>query len=130
LNAQGVDLASAAVQGRYISLDPEEVLSQFMVNDLPDEARFFKIACDLIMSAAKAARGKHPRVSICAECAPALCAQGKEDAAILLEQFCNEIVKTYEVDILCGYDLECFERQSYASCHKKICAEHSIVRSR
>jgi hypothetical protein len=31
-----------------------------MVNDLPDPARFLKVARDLVAAAAKAAKGEHP----------------------------------------------------------------------
>ena len=31
-----------------------------MVNDQPDPVRFLKVACDLIVAAAKAAKGEHP----------------------------------------------------------------------
>src|SRR5271169_6297452 len=46
LQAHGVDSAAAIEQGRYIPLDVAETLSTFMVNDLPDPVRFFKIAGD------------------------------------------------------------------------------------
>jgi hypothetical protein len=129
LQAQSVDNATAIEQGRYVSLDTEEMLSTFMVNDLPDPVRFFKIVGDLIMAAGKAAKGNFSHVSACAECAPALCAQGKADAAIQLEHFCNELVKTHGMDILCGYVLEGFEYKPKSLIYERICAEHTTVRS-
>ena len=81
------------------------------------------------MAAAKAARGKHPHVSVCGGCAPALYAQGKPEAAIQLEHFCNELVKTYGLDILCGYVLEGFEYKPKSPIYERICAEHTTVRS-
>jgi len=72
LQAQGVDIASATEQGSLISLDVAETLSAFMVNDLPDPVRFSKVAGDLIVAAAKAAKAEHPRVAACGECAPTL----------------------------------------------------------
>jgi DNA-binding NarL/FixJ family response regulator len=128
LQAQGVDVATAIEEGRFISLDAAEMLSTFMVNDLPDPVRLFKVAGELLAGAARAAKGDHPRISVCAECAPYLCAQGKADAAIQLEHLCNEITKTYEVDILCGYMLESFQRESHIHIYERICAEHSAVR--
>jgi len=129
LQALGVDVASAIGQGRYVSLDVDETLSTFMVNDLPDPDRFFKVAGNLISSAAKAAKGENPRVSGCGECAPTLFAQGKVDAAIRLEHFWDEIAKIYAVDILCGYILDTNDRQAKGKFYDKICAEHSAVRS-
>jgi len=127
LQAHGVDSAAAIEQGRYIPLDVAETLSTFMVNDLPDPVRFFKIAGDLIVEAAKAAKGKHPRVAACGECAPALWAQGKADAAIQLERLWDRIAKTHDVDILCGYVLNSFQHEQESHIYERICAEHSAV---
>ena len=81
------------LQGRYISLDAADMLSTFMVNDLPDSARFLEAAANLITAAAKAAKGEHPRVAVCGECEPPLWALGKGEAAIRLEQLWNEIAE-------------------------------------
>ena len=56
-------------------------------------------------------------------------AQGKGDAAILLEHLWDEIAKTYEVDILCGYVLTRFQREQESRIYERICAEHSAVLS-
>jgi DNA-binding NarL/FixJ family response regulator len=129
LRAGGVDIDTAIGLGRYISLDVAETLSTFMVNDQPDPVRFFKAAGDLIVATAKAAKGKHSRISACGECAPTLCAQGKPEAAIQLERFWDEIARTYDVDILCGYVLGTLDRQPESHIYERICAEHSAVRS-
>ncbi|HEY2645506.1 MAG TPA: response regulator [Candidatus Acidoferrales bacterium] len=127
LQGKGFDIASAIREGRYIPLDAEEILSTFMVNDLPDPCRFFKIAGDVVQSAANAARGKYPRVLICGECAPALCVQGKPEAAIQLEHLCTELVKTYDLEIVCGYVMEGFDHDSKSRIFERICAEHTSV---
>ncbi len=129
LQAQGVDVATAIEEGRYISLDVAEALSTFMVKDLPDPVRFFKVAGDLMVAAAKAAKGKHSRIWACGECAPTLYAQGKADAAIQLEHLWDEVAKIYAVDILCGYLLDPVDRQPNSKNYERICSEHSAVRS-
>ena len=128
LQAHGVDSAGATEQGRYIPLDAAETLSTFMVNDLPDPGRFFKVGRDLIADAAKAAKGKHPRVAACGECAPILWAQGKPEAAIQLEHLWDEIAKTHDMDILCGYVMKSFEHELESHIYERVCAEHSAVR--
>jgi DNA-binding NarL/FixJ family response regulator len=127
LQAHGVDSATATEQGRYVPLNAAEALSTFMVNDLPDRGRFFKVGGDLISSAANAAKGEHPRVAACGECAPILWAQGKPDAAIQLEHLWDEIANTHNVDILCGYVIESFEDEAERHIYRRICAEHSAV---
>ena len=130
LQERGRDLAAALEQGGYIPLDVADTLSTFMVNDLPDPVRFLKIAGDLVAAAAKAAKGERPRVAACGECAPILWAQGRADGAIQVEHLWDEIAKTYDVDILCGYVLTNFQRENEKHIYEGICAEHSAVHSR
>jgi hypothetical protein len=127
LQARGLNIGAAISQGSYIPLDVADALSTFMVNDLPDPVRFMKVAGDLMVAAAKAAKGKRPRVAACGECAPILWAQGKADAAIRLEHLWDDVAKTYNVDILCGYVMKSFQREQEGHIYEKICTEHSVV---
>ena len=68
LKTQGVNVDAATQQGTYIQLDVAKTLSTFMVNDMPDTARFFEIVGGVIQAAAKAAKGEHSRVVACGEC--------------------------------------------------------------
>jgi DNA-binding NarL/FixJ family response regulator len=129
LQADGLDIRAAINQGRYFALDAAETLSTFMVNDLPDPVRFLKIASKLIVKASKAAKGEHPRVAACGECAPLLWAEGKADAAIQLEHLWDEIAKRYDVAILCGYVLKSFQHKPENHVYERICAQHSEVSS-
>ena len=129
LQEHGVDTAAAIEQGRYISLDVADTLSTFMVSDLPDPVRFLKVAGDLVMEVAKAANGEPPRVAACGECAPILWEQGMADAAVQVEHLWDEIARTHEVDILCGYVLNSFQREQESPIYERICAEHSAVSS-
>jgi DNA-binding NarL/FixJ family response regulator len=127
LQVHGVDVFAAIAKGSYIPLDVADTLSTFMVNDRPDPVRFLKIAGDLVAAAAKAANGERPRVAACGECAPILWAQGRADAAIQLEHLWDEIAKTCDVDILCGYVLSSCQREQESHIYERICAEHSAV---
>jgi DNA-binding NarL/FixJ family response regulator len=129
LREHGVDILAAVEQGRYVSVDVAEVLSTFMVNDQPDPGRFLQAASNLIAAAAKASRGDRPRVAVCGECAPTLWEQGKADAAIEVERLLEQIVKSRNVDILCGYVLSSFQREQQREIYERICAKHSAVSS-
>jgi len=130
LQAHGLDIGAAIEQGRYIPLDAAETLSTFMINDQPDPVRFMKVIGDLVVTAAKAAKGEHSRVAACGECAPLLWAQRNAEAAIRVEDLWNEIAKAYYVDILCGYPLGSFHAEQDSRIFQRICAEHSAVHSR
>ena len=129
LLVRGIDAAAAMEQGLYLALDVYDALSTFMVNDLPDSARFLKVFGDLLSSAAEAAKAKHPRVAACGEFAPTLWAEGKIEAAIQVEHLTDEVAKTREVDILCGYVVTSLRREQESHTYEKICAEHSAVRA-
>jgi DNA-binding NarL/FixJ family response regulator len=127
LLARGVDGVAAMEQGLYLSLDVDEALATFMVGDQPDPARFLKIFGDVLSSAAEMAIGEHPQVLACGEFAPILWARGKAEAAVQVEHLTDEVAKTSNVDILCGYVLDSFQRQQESDIYQKICAEHSAV---
>jgi DNA-binding NarL/FixJ family response regulator len=127
LQAYGLDIGAAIEQGRYIALDAADTLSTFMVNDLPDPVRFLKLLGNLIGTAAEAAKGEQARVAFFGECVHLLCAQGNAEAAIRVEKLINQLVKTYDVDILCGYSLGSVQGGMDTQIFQRICAEHSAV---
>jgi len=129
LKTQGLDVEAATQQGTYIHLDVDKALSAFMVNDIPDAARFFEIVGGVVEAAAKAAKGEHSCVVICGECSPTLWAEGKAGAAICVEQLFNQVGKTFGLDILCGYALSSFHNEEDEHVFQSICAEHSAVYS-
>jgi DNA-binding NarL/FixJ family response regulator len=129
LKAQGLDVDAATQQGTYIQLEVSKILSTFMVNGMPDSARFFPVVGALIETAAKAARQQHHGVVACGEGTSVLRAEGNADAAIRLEQLWDEAGKTFGVDILCGYALSSFHGEEDEHVFQSICAEHSAVYS-
>lgn len=102
LQAHGLDLLTAIEQHRLVALDAAATLSSVMVNGEIDRESFLGVASDLIVAAGRAANREHSRVAIFGECDPPLWAIAAE-AAIQVEQFWNEIVKKYDVDIFCAY---------------------------
>jgi DNA-binding NarL/FixJ family response regulator len=129
LLARGTDSAAGMEQGLYLSVDVHQALSTFMVNDLPDPTRFLKVFGDLVSSAARATKAEHARVAACGEFSPTLWAQGKADAAIQVEHLTDELARTRNVDILCGYVLNNTQREQERHMYERICAEHSAVHS-
>jgi len=120
LQARGWDMAAALQLGTYVSLDVSDALSRFMVHDWPDATRLSQLACDLIKQAAKASGRAHPRVAACGECAPTLWAQGKAEAAIQVEHLWDEIARSHEIDILCGYSATEFQRAGNQHIYERI----------
>lgn len=127
LQANGRDMATAIQEGTYISLDADDMLSEVMVNDWPDSTRFLKVTSDLILRAAKAAKGKHFRVAACGECARSLIVQGKPEAAIQLEHLWDKMARSHYIDILCGYLLHDFQTEESSPIFERICVPHSAA---
>jgi DNA-binding NarL/FixJ family response regulator len=130
LQAYGLDVGAAIEQGRYIALDAGDALSTFMINGMPDPARFLSLFGNLIVTAGHAAKGEPARVAVFGEGVNLLWAQGKVEAAIRVESLTNQIPKTYEVDILCGYSVGSVQGGMETHIFQEICAEHSAVYSR
>jgi KaiC/GvpD/RAD55 family RecA-like ATPase len=130
LQAYGLDIGTAIEQGRYIALDAADTLSTFMLNAMPDLVRFLKLFGDLVVTASKAAKADQARVVIFGEMCHLLWAQGNAEAAIQVEKLGNQLAKTYDVDILCGYSLSSVQGGMDSGVFERICAEHSAVYSR
>ena len=130
LQVYGVDTAAVIEQGRYISLDAAETLSMFMLNGMPDSVRFLRVLGKLIATAAESAKGEEARVAVFGECAHLLWAQGNAEAALRVEKLGNQLTKTFDVNILCGYSLGSVQGGMDNQIFQRICAEHSAVHSR
>jgi DNA-binding NarL/FixJ family response regulator len=123
LQAHGVDIATATEQGRYIPLDAADTLSTFMEGAGPNRERFLSTFGALIRYA-ETAGGKHKRVVVFGEMVAVLCAEGRMEAAIELEQLGNELAQTHSFYVRCAYPMtEELKGEPYAT----ICAEHSAV---
>jgi DNA-binding NarL/FixJ family response regulator len=129
LQAGDLDVAAAIEQGRYISLDAAGSLSALMVNDRFDRARFLKFTGELVARAARAVKQEHGRVAACGEGAPLLWAQGNPEAALQFERLWDEFARSHDIDTLCGYVLNSFQREKESHIYERICAEHSAVSS-
>jgi MEDS: MEthanogen/methylotroph, DcmR Sensory domain len=130
LVADGLNVAAEIEQGSYIPLEVADTLASFMVNDSIDPVLFRKVAGDLIIKAARGAKGKYRRVVVCGEGVHILLAAGNLEATITLERLWNEILQHYEVDLLCGYFRSAFAREESISTLERVCAVHSAAHGR
>ena len=129
LRTESVDIDGAIQRGTYISVDADDSLSSIMTNGLPDSARFFEGADGLIKAACRVAKAEYPRVACCGERVGLLWADGKTDAAIRLEQLCNDLFQSHEIDMLCAYPLNATRGEEDEHALRAICAAHSAVYS-
>ena len=128
LRLEGLDLDSAMQQGTYVALDAATAVSNFMVGDLPDPARWAERSKGFAELAGSARKRGH-RVVACGETTDLLWSEGKTEAAIRAERLWNEVVKTHGVDAVCGYSLNNFQDKDELL-FESVCVEHSGFVSR
>jgi DNA-binding NarL/FixJ family response regulator len=129
LQAYGMDIGAAVEEGRYVALDAAGALSAFMLNGMPDSVQFLELLGDLIVTAAHSAKEGQSQVVVFGEMCNLLWAQGLAEAAIQVEKLGNELAKTYDLDILCGYFLGSVRGGMDKHIFQRISAEHSAVHS-
>lgn len=127
LESNGLNMASAIAQGRYLALDAAETLAKFMVFGKPDSERFTKVLGDIVERARKGAAREDARVAAFGEMVAVLWAEGKGDAAVQLEQLWNSLAETHSFSLRCAYPMKGFSSRDHSEPFLKICAEHSNV---
>src|ERR1051325_2182322 len=127
LQTQGFDVDAIIKCRSYISIDAQEALASFMVDDQPDSKKFENTVSNLVKTASTAPNGATRRVRACGECAPLLRSEGNSDAALRVEELWDVASHQYGLRTLCGYvsgNLQGLEDQRI---FQKICSLHSIV---
>ena len=127
ITADGVDVASAILDGRYHAFDASDALRAFMVDDWPDPARFAQTIGDYIQQARAKAGDSNARVAAFGEMVTVLCSQGRMAAAARLEELWNELSQTHDFALLCAYPMSVFDRTEHAGPFQQICAAHTHV---
>jgi DNA-binding NarL/FixJ family response regulator len=127
LQACGLEIGAVIEQGRYIALDAADTVSTFVVDGMLDSVRFLESYGNLILKAANAAKGEHPRVALFGEAADLLWRPGGLEIVIQDEVLGNQLIKRFDVAILCGYSLGNIEGGKGGEAFQRICAEHSAV---
>ncbi len=129
LQTYGLEIGAVIEQGRYIALDAADTISAFIVNGMLDSVRFLESFGNLILKAANAAKGEHPRVALFGEAADLVWRRGGLEIVIQDEELCNQLTNRFDVAILCGYSLGNIEGGKDGEAFQRICAEHSAVYS-
>jgi hypothetical protein len=117
---ENFDLNTLKLSGQYISYDAEEALSQFIVDNDVDEARFKTFINGLL----KRARIGERKVRAFGEMVALLWGQGNRKATIKLEALWSEICKSDMVCLYCAYPQGGF-RQDVNESIEEICSHHT-----
>jgi hypothetical protein len=119
----GIDLPEAQRCGQFIALDAPETLAKFMVEGMPDAARFTATIGQLVSRAANSARD----VRIYGEMVAVMWDEGYVAAAIALEDLWNDLATRYPFSLFCAYPMRAFGTGTSAEEFWRICGQHSRV---
>jgi hypothetical protein len=120
LTANGIDLAKALQEDRYISMDAQVTLSSFMDGSWPNDRLFAEVITSLLQRASKNGR----KVRAFGEMVALLWAQGHCAATVRLEHLWNEFCRDYGFCLLCSYPKAGFTKAPVESV-AEICSHHS-----
>ena len=122
LKDSAVDLRTAQLQDRYVTLLADEALNRFMVKDWPDDERFANFVSEVITRA----RGNSRRVRAFGEMVALLWAKGQTAATVRLEFLWGQLCKRQDFSLFCAYPKAGFTKDSSKSL-QEICAAHSRI---
>jgi len=99
LRAAGIELEAARSENRYVPLDAEEALEEFMLGSWPDESLFV----EFVGAVMNRARGDGRRVRAFGEMVAILWACGNKGATVVLEQLWHRFCASSGLSLLCAY---------------------------
>ena len=122
LRVRGYDLDRARAEDRYIALDAETALCEFMENGWPNDSGFKQFACRLLARA----RGEGRRVRAFGEMVAILWGRGQPEAAVRLEAMWNQLQAEDDFCLLCAYPRASFPPAAGGKL-AEICEQHSRI---
>lgn len=125
LRGRGFDVDGLTAEKRLLLADADAALAEFMVDGMPDAARF-RNAVGTVLS--RAVEGTNARTfRAYGEMVDILWRQGHTVAATRLEMLWNELARSRDFSLLCGYSMGHFYKNADV---QGICEQHSHVISR
>ena len=118
-----IDVNAAKRIGDLVFLDANAMLGRFMRNGMPD-AGAFRHEVGGVISQTLAGRTT-TALRAYGEMVDVLWKRGNEDAAITLEVLWNELSRTHPFELLCGYSIGNFYKQTGS--FERICEQHTHV---
>lgn len=124
LEASGLSVPRAIEHGQITLLDAEDVLSELLVNDGPDPARF-----DALVGAAvrRLTKDAGRRLHVYGELVEVLAEQGNYSGAVAVEDLWNGLGAGARFTLLCGYSSAHFAAPAAGSALSQVCLRHTRV---
>jgi hypothetical protein len=126
LARRGWDGARIAREAWLRVADADETLSAIMEGGTsPSRSAFERIIGGVLDDLARQAPGREIRAF--GEMVDLLCERGEPKAAAELEELWNDLARTRRFSLLCGYQIDLFDRASQVDTLPAVCRAHSHV---
>ena len=122
LRSEGHDVEVALESGRYLSMDAEPVIARLLRNGLPTRETFTEVVGRHIERLAE----RHGNVRAFGEIVSLLWRDGKQTAALRLEDLWNEALGYQPLALVCGYATRTIGTESGAAV-KRIAKAHTRI---
>jgi hypothetical protein len=120
------DVAELQAEGLLTLADAETTLAAFMSGGRPSPVRFEDVVGGVLDSISQ--RHPHRPIRAFGEMVDLLCQRGEREAALALEGLWNRLARTRDFSLLCGYQLDVFDRASQATTLPGVCRSHTHVK--
>ena len=122
LRVRGFDVGRLRKTGDLMMLDARDMLATFMIDDEPDAGLFHEQAS---LAIATLCRGRRDcTIRAYGEMVDLLWKDGLTTAAVKLEMLWNQLARTHDFSLLCGYSMGNFYKDAAI---EDICSQHSHV---
>jgi len=122
LSREGWNVAALKASGELTVLDADETMAAFMVDGMPDAAKFNAIVSKAIE---RACQGRTDcTIRAYGEMVDVLWKRHHSVAAMRLEMLWNKLAATKDFSLLCGYAMGHFLKDAHRA---EVCAQHTHV---
>ena len=125
LATRNCDIVELQAHGLLTVADADTTLAAFMLGGRPSPVRFVEVVGGLLDSISESYPGQPIRVF--GEMVDLLCLRGEREAALALEDLWNRLARKRHFSLLCGYQLDVFDRASQATTLPAVCRSHTHV---
>ena len=120
---RGLDVVAARIDGSLVTVDADEALSRFLIDDWPNFDAFATEVGGMIRALTDSGR----RVKVFGEMVALLWDAGHVAAAIELEKLWNEFGREVPFSLLCGYPARSVTGDGSEDAYLQVCSCHSAV---
>ena len=123
LRTRGVDVAAAREREQLVILEAAATLARIMHHGTPQWTRFLEVVGPVLAEL----RRRHPRVVAFGEMVALLWRDGRQEAAVQLEQLWNELGEREPFALYCAYPLPKHADAADLRSFDRICSQHRRV---